>query len=369
MATTAEHAVPIRVKARAYGGGSPATGEAAELAVIGDQIEVRTADTVHTPSISALRVREIGTGDIGLEFAWDTASGICAVQVLDANGVRELSTHPALASTPQMLQLRSSQRRSAVGRSMGWSVLVVIVLFPALLLLVFIWQADRIASAAATRIPIEQEVKFGDQAFAHMKASLNLLDSGPDVEAVRTLGSRLTQGSKYTYRFHVAKNDAINAFALPGGIIVIHTGLIDATRRPEELAGVLAHEVQHVEQRHSLQAMVKDLGLRGLWMLVTGDIGGGVLGQAALQLTSLTFSRGAEEQADNRGFDTLVTNRIDPRGMADFFIVMAEKAGPNPPPFLSTHPASKDREQQLRSRLDELNGQRFEPLQMGSWPP
>jgi Zn-dependent protease with chaperone function len=357
------------MQARVFGAGSPATGEPAELTVFEDCIQVRTGAGVESVSMATLRVREIGVSHPGIELAWDTPAGTRAVQVLNPGTARELASHPALASTPQLAALRSRQRRATVRRSVGWTAVWIVVLFPVLLLLAFLWQADRIAAAAASRVPIEQEVKLGNQAFEQMRGSLELQDSGPAYEAVQTLGQRLTKGSKYRYRFHVAKNDAINAFALPGGIIVVHTGLIQATRRPEELAGVLAHEIQHVEQRHSLEALVKDLGLRGLWLLVTGDIGGGVLGRAALELTSLTFSRGAEQEADQRGFDLLVENGIDPSGMADFFIVMAEQAGPTPPPLLSTHPASQDRERDLRRRLAAVRDRTFEPLQMGSWPP
>ena len=356
------------MQARVFGAGSPATGEPVELTVSGDCIELRTDAGLESVSIATLRVREIGVGKPGLELAWDTPAGTRAVQVLDPAAARELASHPALASTPQLAALRSGQRRAAI-RSVGWTAAWIVVLFPVLLLLVFLWQADRIAAAAASRVPIEQEVRLGNQAFEQMRGSLELQDSGPVYDAVQTLGQRLTKGSKYPYRFHVARNDAINAFALPGGIIVVHTGLIQATRRPEELAGVLAHEIQHVEQRHSLEALVKDLGLRGLWLLVIGDIGSGALGRAALEITSLTFSRGAEQEADQRGFDMLVANGIDPSGMADFFSVMAEKAGPTPPPLLSTHPASEDRESNLRQRLAEVRDRKFEPLQLGSWPP
>ena len=357
------------MKARVFGGGSPATGEPADLSVAGDRILVRTDRGVDTPAIGLLRVRQIGTDLAGIELAWETPDGLRAVQVLDPRDARELAAQPELAGTPQLAALRGRHRRATTGRAAGWTVLGLVVLFPLLVLLLFIWQSDRIAAAAAARIPIAEEVKLGDHAFERLRESLDLQDSGAAYEAVRTLGERLTRGSKYTYRFHVAKDAAINAFALPGGIVVVHTGLIEATRRPEELAGVLAHEVQHVELRHSLQAVVKDLGLRGLWMLVTGDVGSGVLGRAALELTALTFSRDAEEQADQRGFDVLVANDIDPSGMADFFTVMAEKAGPSPPPLLSTHPASEARERALRARRDEVGTRKFEPLVMGSWPP
>jgi beta-barrel assembly-enhancing protease len=238
------------------------------------------------------------------------------------------------------------------------------------LLLVFLWQADRIARVVVEHIPVEQEKMLGEQAFTSMRGTLSLQESGPAYEAVQTLGLRLAPAGKYRYQFHVANDAAVNAFALPGGIIVVNTGLIAATRHPEALAGVLAHEVQHVEQRHSLQALVKNLGLRGLWILVTGDISGSTVGQAALELTSLSFSRDAEEQADAAGFDGLVAAGIDPRGMADFFAVMETLEGSaTPAVFLSTHPTSGDREATLRARESEIAGRVFEPLRFAHWPP
>jgi hypothetical protein len=357
------------IPARLYGGSSSATGEPAELAIVADNIEVRTITAVDVVQFQRLRIREVGFEKPGLEFAWDTPEGVRAVQVLDVNAVGSLRASSALASLPQFTALRTAQRRHAFGRPLGWTLLGMFVFFPVLAIVLFVWQADRIAHAAAERISIADEVKLGDGAFAQMSASLDLKDSGPVFDTLQTLSKRLTHGSKYTYRAHVAQSDVVNAFALPGGIIVVNTGLINATRRPEELAGVLAHEMQHVERRHSLVAVIKDMGLRGLWMLVTGDVGSGVLSGAAIELTSLRFSRDAEAEADARGFDTLVAAGIDPSGMPDFFQVLAKDSGAAPPPFLSTHPASTDREQHLRARVTELKQRHFEPLDFGKWPP
>jgi Zn-dependent protease with chaperone function len=357
-------------KARLFGGESPTTGEDAQIAIVDAHMEVRTATHVHTPLLADLRLREVGAVQAGLEFAWESEAGIRAVQVFDAAALNTLRTNAAFQASPQMAGLAAARRRGAVGRGLGWTALAVFLSLPILLLLVFLWQADRIARAVAEHIPIEQETKIGEQAFAAMRGTLSLQDSGPAYDAVQALGSRLAPAGKYRYRFHVANDPAVNAFAMPGGIIVVHTGLIASTRRPEELAGVLAHEVQHVEQRHSLQALVKNLGLRGLWMMVTGDISSGTIGQAALELTSLSFSRDAEEQVDAAGFDALVAAGIDPRGMADFFAVMANLEGTaTPPSFLSTHPASGDREATLRARESEIAGRIFEPLRLGQWPP
>lgn len=357
-------------KARLFGGESPATGEDAQIAIADEHMEVRTASHVHTPLLADLRLREVGAVQAGLEFAWDSEAGIRAVHVFDAAALKMLRTNAAFQARPQMAALEAERRRGAVGRGFGWTALAVFLSLPVLLLLVFLWQADRIARAVAEQIPIEQERKVGEQAFASMRGTLSLQESGPAYEAVQALGLRLVQTGKFRYQFHVANDAAVNAFAIPGGIIVVHTGLIASTRRPEELAGVLAHEVQHVEQRHSLQALVKNLGLRGLWMMVTGDISGGTISQAAIELTSLSFSRDAEERADTAGFDALAAAGIDPRGMADFFAVMANLEGSaTPPPFLSTHPASSDREATLRARESEIAGRSFEPLRLGHWPP
>jgi Zn-dependent protease with chaperone function len=359
----------VIAKARLFGAGSKATGEPAELRVVGEQIVVRSASAEHRAPIAALRVRRIGVDESGLEFGWDSIDGTRAVQVQDADSLRVLSAQPLLAAAPQLLAVQMRQRRKSVARLFGWTAIGVFVLLPILLLLVFFWQADRIATAAASRISIAQEVALGEQAFASMRSTLTLQESGPEPAAVRQLGERLSRGSAYTYRLHVATTEVINAFALPGGIIVVNSGLIEATRRPEELAGVLAHEIQHVEQRHSLQAIVKELGVRGLWLLVTGDAGSTLISSAALQLSSLKFSRDAEAQADAAGYDAMVASGIDPRGMIDFFAMMSQQNQAAPPPFLSTHPGSAQREAALEAKQAALRGRRFEPLQLGSWPP
>lgn len=356
-------------KARLFGDGLPATGESAVLKIVGATLLVQSGSAQHRASIDSLCLRRVGFDESGIEFSWTDVDGSRVVQVLDKESVQALLALPELASSSQWQALRAGNRRNSVRRFFGWNVVAVIVLFPVLLLLAFIWQADRIAAAAASHIPIEQEVELGDRAFEGMAPSLKLIDSGPDFTAVTTLGQKLTHGSKYRYRFHVAKSDVINAFALPGGIVVVNSGLIDGTRTPEELAGVLAHEIQHVELRHSLNAVVKQLGLRGLWLLITGDAGSTLAGSTVLQLTSLKFSRDAEEQADGKGFDTLVANGIDPRGMVDFFDVMAAKERVSPPELLSTHPTSAGRKQALAARKASLQGRRFEALSLGSWPP
>jgi predicted Zn-dependent protease len=228
--------------------------------------------------------------------------------------------------------------------------------------------ADDVAGWMAGKVPIKQEVALGDASFAAMKKQLQLRDDTQAATVLRELGARLTTGSRYTYRFHLVQDKAINAFAMPGGIVVVHSGLLAATRTPEELAGVLAHEVQHVELRHSLRALLKQMGLSAVWALVSGDLAGAAGGKAAQQMMGLKFSRDAEREADSAGFDALLRAGINPAGMPDFFATL-DKAGAAPPELLSTHPASDARRKALAARLQALGSRRFEPLPYQPWPP
>lgn len=352
-----------------FGPGLPPGGAKGTLIVSALGIEVAAHDQSRRVNITDLALREVGFGKPGIELSWSDAGETWAAHVLDHAAAQRLLALPALAGTRQAEAIKHKQRSNRVLRTVGWSLLVAFVLLPALLLLLLILNANSIAGWVAEKIPVEQEIAFGKQAFASMRGSLKLKDAGPEYEAVNAIGAKLTQGSRYRYEFHVADDPSLNAFAMPGGVIVVHTGLIAATKRPEELAGVLAHEVQHVELRHSLRGMLKELGLRGLWSVATGDLGSTMAGQAALEMTALKFSRDDESEADHEGFDALVAAGIDPSGMPAFFKTKSEQAADAPAAFLSTHPLSEDRERELRERVANVSAREFAALEFGAWPP
>jgi predicted Zn-dependent protease len=327
------------------------------------------AETAHEPAFPDLSFREIGFGNSGVEIGWRDDAGEWVVHVLAPADAQALLSVPALARLPGVQTLRSRQERLQQGRALGWTILAALLATPFLLLTLFLLQADRLAEWITQQIPIEQEMRFGHQAFESMRDSLSLNDNGPAHAAVQELGQRLSAGSNYRYEFHVAVDPTLNAFAMPGGIVVVNSGLIEATKRPEELAGVLAHELQHVEQRHSLRGLVKQMGLRALWTVATGDFGSTMAAQAALHLTELKFSRDAESEADSQGFATLVRTGIDPSGMPAFFHTMSEHMTDAGVSYLSTHPLNVEREQQLSAELAQLGQRTFVPLPTNGWPP
>jgi predicted Zn-dependent protease len=132
----------------------------------------------------------------------------------------------------------------------------------------------------------------------------------------------------------------VNAFALPGGSILVMRGLIEFAQSPDELAGVLAHEMGHVAARHSLQKLMEQLGIGFFFGILLGDIGTGTIAVAGETLLLLSYSRGFESEADDLGLARLAAVGLDPRGLADLFVRLEEKSGEAPDwmRLLSTHP-------------------------------
>jgi len=168
-------------------------------------------------------------------------------------------------------------------------------------------------------LSVEKEEKLG-------KAYVDLILLNPMFEeldneridsAVNVIGDRLKKGlhaSDYQYSFMVFDSEMINAFTVPGGNILISSGLIGFCDTPEQLAAVIAHEMGHVEERHVISRLIKELGLD---ILTSGDQY--VLGEVTGMLSSSKFDRKQEEAADLFASELLEHSHIEPRTLATFF--------------------------------------------------
>jgi predicted Zn-dependent protease len=235
------------------------------------------------------------------------------------------------------------------------------LLAPVFLLGLLWWQSERIVSVLVDRIPPGAEAALGDLIFADKRRGLREIAKGDVTDTVRTIGRRLTANSAYDFRWHVVLDPAINAYAVPGGIVVVNSGLLLAADSAEEVAGVLAHEVQHIERRHSLKAIVHDLGLYALLRFALGDYGAGIVGKLARNLGALKFSREQESDADLRGLQTLQKAGISADGLLSFFQKLGAK-GDKSIPLLSTHPASSDRLASIKSAAQASGPASSQPL-------
>ena len=232
----------------------------------------------------------------------------------------------------------------------------------------FWWQGNNAIGALAGLIPLSTEKQLGELALAQVRAQGPLAGSGAAQQTVQEIGQRLTIGSRYQYRWFVKQDDSVNAFAMPGGIIVVHTGLLRQAGNPGELAGVLAHEVQHVEQRHSLRQMITSLGWGALVAVTIGDISA-VAAMLAHQAGTLYFSRDMEEEADRLGVQALQRARISPDGMLTFFQTMRDEDSDKgaAPGWISSHPQTAARVQRVTALIAASPCPDCQPLSSPSW--
>lgn len=215
------------------------------------------------------------------------------------------------------------------------------------------------STAAALRyVPASKEIELGDRIFASVAAKSRLIDDPESIAALNAVAQRVTDAlpkakRNYPLRFHLIDDASVNAFAIPGGHIVVHSGLIQQSQSAEELAGVLAHEVGHVVHRHSFTKMAEILGTYALVSIVLGDTE--TLPSLATGLAAQSYSRDAESDADATALRLLEDARVDPRGLIAFFERQARDykrhVGGEMDLYLrmsSTHPHPADRARALK---------------------
>ncbi len=275
-----------------------------------------------------------------------------------------------LAEAPPVLAAKLTHCKKNINRMrqrmrVGWMVMALFLLSPFIFLGLLVWKSDHVIDWAVSQVSIEDEQKFGDMIFEQYRPTLKLITQGEAPRVIKEIGEKLGLGAPYEFTWHVADNPAVNAFAIPGGHIVVFTGLIKAAQTSEEVTGVLAHEMQHVVQRHSLKAMVHNIGWRATIAVVTGDWTGGMLGEAVTQLGVLKYGRDKEAEADMKALALLKAVRVDPNGMVKFFETLAQTGTDQtgaPIEFLSTHPSTTERIAALREAIKQQGPWHSQPL-------
>jgi predicted Zn-dependent protease len=219
-----------------------------------------------------------------------------------------------------------------------------------------------------------QEAQIGRAIMRSIRSSGQLVEDPQITEYINDIGHRIaaqTNEGDHDFTFFVVNDPRINAFALPGGYIGVHTGLIDASRSEDELAGVVAHEIAHVTQRHiarSIHASSRQSILSTALMLgalILGAAGGDsdamqagiAVAQGTAAQQQINFTRSNEHEADRIGIGALAAAGFDPHGMSSFFEVMSRQQLSAPdermPEFLRTHPVTTTRIAEARSRAAE----------------
>lgn len=271
--------------------------------------------------------------------------------------------HPELLARPEVAaQVGAAGKKKQRNRLNSLGVIAAILALVAGLFAL----KDPMVALAVSQIPPSLEVRLGNLIFSQIEAQTTLIDDDQLEADLLALAEPLIDSipdAEYPFELHLAEDSSINAFALPGGNIVVHTGLVLEADRPEEVLGVLAHEIAHVTRRHSLRNIIGTVGVLVVVQTLVGDASAIVaaVAEGGTHLLTLEFSRDFERDADDTGWGYLVDAGIDPRGLITFFEKIQEEATEQlggdeveeSLSFLSTHPSSQERIDRLHQRWNE----------------
>lgn len=220
-------------------------------------------------------------------------------------------------------------------------------------------------------LSIPAERRLGEQIMREIRRDPAYVDDPEVAGYINELGQRLTshaEGVRHVFEFFVVRDAMLNAFALPGGFVGMHTGLILAARSESELVGVLAHEISHVTQSHlarlfgkQSQSQLTSLLSLAIAVLAARSnpdvaVGAALAGQAAGIQNQLNYSRDFEREADRLGLDLMERGGYDTRGMASFFERMLQFGRlyeNNAPGYLRTHPLTTERISDMENRISQ----------------
>lgn len=217
-----------------------------------------------------------------------------------------------------------------------------------LIVLGYIFVIPWVAEKSVILIPEEYDNKLGDT-FFEQNMMFQEIDSAKTI-ALNRFARELKLKNNRKLNFTVVDAPVVNAFALPDGNVVIFSGILKPMKSYDQLVGLIGHEVSHVNNRHSMKMLCRNLSGYLFISAILGDVNGvmAIIGDNVNTLQSLSFSREFEHQADIDGFSIVTDNKANPQGMVDLFkqLQHAENEMGIPvkiPDFLSTHPVTRER--------------------------
>jgi Zn-dependent protease with chaperone function len=229
------------------------------------------------------------------------------------------------------------------------ALLLVILFIVGCIYLFFVpWLGERVAVGFSK----EKEISLGDQMYRSIISNAKVDEHKTSV--VNSFYKELHYDISYPVEITVIQSDEVNAFAVPGGHIVVYDGILEGMKTPGQLAALLGHEASHIQLRHSLRNIFRSMARKMfLLMIVGGDAGiAGYLADRADNLKGLQYSRELETEADNSGISLMRKSALNPAGMLQLMeLLEKEAAGKETSALLSTHPIFQIRIKNIRQKL------------------
>ncbi|MBI4402171.1 MAG: M48 family metallopeptidase [Nitrospirae bacterium] len=352
------------MNALCFGRDLPAAGAPCHVEVSSAGLSIQVSDfSPETVPFAALVIEAGGFEHDHLVVKWTWNGADRTVYLKDPAVLASFWLHLPPEQMARLERTAARVRRTRRGRR-AW---LMAAAGAVLALVAGLWLGfDTVVGLAVARIPVEWEQAMGEAAQREFLAGQTVVKEGQAVAAVQEITKRLTeqlQGSPYRFDVTVVRSDTVNAFALPGGYVVVFTGLLKQAENPEEVAGVLSHELNHVLQRHGLERTVKTLGLVAVVTIFVGNQEGliGLAKRLGVELITLKFGREQETEADLTGLRLLHRAKVSPSGMIRFFERLSESDS-RQVALLSTHPMSAARAERLKAEAAALPRQESVPF-------
>jgi predicted Zn-dependent protease len=281
--------------------------------------------------------------------------------VVEEDGLPEAVRQIAPAALPRF------RRRRNTAKVMGWTLGALCVAAVS-----YAWGAPILADRITPKVPISWEVSLGQITAERLAPPDRRCTDSVALSELRLIVDRLIAAgpaSPYGFRIFVVRDSMVNAFAAPGGFVVIYSGLLAATQTPEQLAGVLAHEIQHVVHRHSTRAIIREAPLRLALSSLSGGSGIETAATVVGTLGALRYQRADEAEADRDGLRLLEAARIDPTAMVTFMRTLDNRHedAPRAVSYLSSHPHTADRVAALEAIATQAHTPSKPLLESAAW--
>jgi Zn-dependent protease with chaperone function len=295
-----------------------------------------------------------------------------------ASDLHSIETHPdgqvIVQNGKQFVEIKDfyfkgDLERSFAGKKLGkrgffdriglGGCLVGLLLVTLPFIAIYLWVIPVLANEAADKVPVDVEMKIGDAWFQSLTAQYTIDSSR--TQLIQEFYDSLHYGGAYDMRISLVNEPVVNAFAMPGGHIVVFDSILQIMDAPEQLAALLAHEASHVQLKHSTRAIFRQMASTIAIVTIFGDFRtvAGLVAQQTNQLAGLSYSRSLEMEADKHGLALMEAQGIPLQGMPDLFRRMEsttpKETSSNIPNFLSTHPALEERIQTTEETAKKTN--------------
>ena len=332
-----------------------------ELQITFSQV-VFTADEISfSINFSTLTITAGGAGNRFIFFK-DKNQPEISIYTSDKSVLKDAN----IVNNPNLLgEIKSSKK--VLNKTLRTSLIVLGSIV--LLVLGFIFLKVKMVSKIANQVPKSWEKTAGDKLFSAMSMQFAFVTNDSLKKEFLKVAAPLfkqIEQEGYDIDLYFVNDPTINAFALPGGKVIIQTGLIANAKSWEEVMGVLGHELAHVTKRHHIRGVIDNIGVFTLMAVVLGDVSAiaGTFANVGGEWASLSNSREFENEADEAGLKYLENAHINPNGMISFFETLKKEHATEMDStinktvdlsFLSTHPNTQDRIDNLKEKVSKLN--------------